>query len=113
VPFRALLVRKYANIVVDTADVARNVASHASIVLYVSNLFVWLFIRFKNLIVLINRNLVVGNVNITHVLSNALNIAIDLVVMNPVGNVSRAAIHALDSVVKSALLFAVCATKTS
>ena len=33
--------------------------------------------------------------------------------MNPVGNVSRAAIHALDSVVKSALLFVVCATKTS
>ncbi len=112
-PFRALLVRKYANIAVGTADVARNVANHASIVLYVSNLFVWFFIRFKNLIVLINRNLVVGNVNITHVLSNALNIAIDLVVMNPVENVSRAAIHALDSAVKSALLFAVCATKTS
>jgi hypothetical protein len=56
---------------------------------------------------------VAGNVNITHVLSNVLNIAIGLVVMNPVGNVSRAAIHALDSVVKSALLFAVCVIKTS
>jgi hypothetical protein len=56
---------------------------------------------------------VAGNVNITHVLSNVLNIAIGLVVMNPVGNVSRAAIYALGSVGKSALLFAVFATRTS
>jgi hypothetical protein len=60
-----------------------------------------------------NRNPVVGNVNITRVHSNVLNFASGHVAMNPVGNVSRAAIHALDSVVKSALLFAVCATKTS
>jgi hypothetical protein len=59
------------------------------------------------------RNLVVGNVNITHVHSNVLNFATGHGVTNPVANASRVVIHVLDSVVKSVLHFAVCATKTS
>ena len=115
-PFRALLVRKYANIAVGTADVARIAASPASIALYVFYLFVVLvnsILIFLNSIVLMNRNPVVGNVNITRVHSNVLNFASGHVAMNPVGNVSRAAIYALGSVGKSALLFAVFATRTS
>jgi hypothetical protein len=52
-------------------------------------------------------------VNITRGHSNVLNFASGHVAMNPVGNVSRAAIYALGSVGKSALLFAVFATRTS
>ena len=77
-------------------------------------LYFALVINFSsNVIVLMNRNLVVGNANITRVHSNVLKIATGHVVMNLVGNVFRAAIHALGSVVKYALLFAVCAIKIS